>query len=322
MDPTECTECFVGIDVAAAHLDVAVRPSGAAWRASNDPTGQAEVAARVAALAPALVVLEASGGYEAAVAAELRAAGLPVAVVNPRQARDFAKAVGQLAKTDALDAALLARFAEAVKPAARPGPTAEDAELKALVARRRQVVELRTAETQRGRVAHPTVRPLIEAHLTWLGEQLAELERQIAAAIAASPTWRATALLLVSVPGIGAVVAATLLADLPELGTLTRQEVAALVGVAPLNRDSGGQRGRRGTWGGRATVRAALYMATITAITHNQPLAAFRARLLAAGKPPKVALVACMHKLLTVANAMLRDGQPWRDPTPTPTPTP
>jgi transposase len=312
--------CFVGIDVAAAHLDVAVRPAGTAWRAANDPAGQAEVAARVAALGPALVVLEASGGYEAAVAAELRAAGVAVAVVNPRQARDFAKAVGQLAKTDALDAALLARFAQAVRPEARPGPSPADAELKALVARRRQVVELRTAESQRGRVAHPSVRPLIERHLAWLGEQLAELERQIAAATAACPSWQAAVALLVSVPGIGAVVAATLVADLPELGTLTRQEVAALVGVAPLNRDSGGQRGRRGTWGGRAPVRAALYMATITAVQHNKPLAAFRARLLAAGKPPKVALVACMHKLLTVVNAMLRDGTPWTDPSPSPSP--
>jgi transposase len=315
-------ECFVGIDVAAAHLDVAVRPDGTAWRVANDAAGQADLAARLTEVAPTLVVLEASGGYEAAVAAELRAAGVAVAVVNPRHARDFAKAVGQLAKTDALDAALLARFAEAVRPEARPGPTAADAELKALVARRRQLVELRTAETQRERVAHPTVRPQIAAHLAWLGEQLAELERQIAAAIAASPTWQAAAALLVSVPGVGAVVAATLLADLPELGALTRQEVAALVGVAPLNRDSGGQRGRRGTWGGRATVRAALYMATITAVTHNRPLAAFRARLLAAGKPPKVALVACMRKLLTVVNAMLRDRRPWTDPTPTPAQTP
>src|SRR5688572_16818021 len=208
----ERSERFVGIDVAAAHLDVAVRPDGTAWRTSNDPAGQAELAAQLAALAPTLVVLEASGGYEAAIAAELRAAGLPVAVVNPRQARDFAKAVGQLAKTDALDAALLARFAEAVRPEARPGPTAEDAELKALVARRRQLVELRTAETQRSRIAHPTVRPLVEAHLAWLRTQLTEVERQIATAITASPTWQARALLLVSVPGIGAVVAATLVA--------------------------------------------------------------------------------------------------------------
>lgn len=318
----ERAECFVGIDVAAAHLDVAVRPSGAAWRAGNDPGGQAETAARIAGSAPALVVLEASGGYEAAVAAELRAAGVPVAVVNPRQVRDFAKAVGQLAKTDVLDAALLARFAEAVRPQARPGPTADDAALKALVARRRQVVALRTAETQRARTAHSSVRPAIERHLAWLAEELAELQRQIAAALAASPSWRATTLLLLGVPGIGAVVAATLVAELPELGTLTRQEIAALVGVAPLNRDSGGHRGRRGTWGGRAAVRAALYMATVTAVRYNRPLAAFRDRLLAAGKPPKVALVACMRKLLTVVNAMLRDGRPWADPTPPPTPTP
>jgi len=313
-------EVFVGIDVAAAHLDIGVRPGGAAWRAANDPDGQAEVAARIAALGPALVVLEASGGYEAAVAAELRAAGVPVAVVNPRQVRDVAKAVGQLAKTDALDAALLARYAEGVRPEARPGPTPEDAVLKALVARRRQLVELRTAEAQRARIAHAAVRPQSEAHLAWLAGQLAGLERQIAAAIAADPARQATVALLATVPGIGAVVAATLAVDLPDLGRLTRQEVAALVGVAPLNRDSGGQRGRRGTWGGRAAVRAALYMAAVTAVQHNPPLAAFRARLLAAGKPPKVALVACMHKLLTIANAMLRDRRPWADPTPPATP--
>ncbi len=316
MEYTDRAECFVGIDVAAAHLDIAVRPGGGAWRAANDPAGRADVAGRVAALGPTLAVLEASGGYEAAVAAEPRASGVPVAVVNPRRARDVAKAAGQLAKTDALDAALLARFARAVRPEARPGPAPEDAALKALVARRRQVVELRTAETQRARVAHAAVRPAIERHLAWLAEELAALERAIAGAIAAGPSRRATALLLVGVPGIGAVVAATLVAELPELGALTRQEVAALVGVAPLNRDSGGHRGRRGARGGRAAVRSALYMATVTAVPHNRPLAAFRDRLLAAGKPPTVAPVACRRTLLTVAHAILRDGRPWADPTP------
>lgn len=308
-------ERFVGIDVAAAHLDVAVAPGGDAWRAANDPAGIAALAERLAGVAPALVVLEASGGYEAAAAAELALAGLPVAVVNPRQVRDFAKAVGQLAKTDALDAALLARFAQAVRPEARPEarplPDAAARELKALVARRRDLVEMQAAERQRLRLAHGAVRDGVEAHVAWLREQAAGLERRIAEAVAASPLWQATAALVCTVPGVGAVVAATLVAELPELGRLTRQEAAALVGVAPLNRDSGVLRGRRGTWGGRAPVRAVLYMATVSAVRWNPAIRAFHIRLRAAGKPPKVALVACMRKLLTVLNAMVRDSRPW-----------
>ena len=304
-------ERFVGIDVAAAHLDVAVAPGGPAWRVANDPAGHTELVGRLGELAPALVVLEASGGYEAPVAAELQAAGLPVAVVNPRQVRDFGRALGQLAKTDALDAALLARFAQAVRPAARPLPDDAAQELKALVGRRRDLVAMQAAEQQRLRQARAGVRAGIEAHLAWLREQLAELDRQVAAAVAASALWQAQAALLRTAQGVGPGVAATLLAELPELGRLTRQRIAALVGVAPPNRDSGTRRGRRGTWGGRAAVRAALYMATLAAVRFNPAVRAFHARPRAAGKPPKVALTACLRELLTVLNAMVRDGAPW-----------
>ena len=304
-------ERFVGIDVGRDWLDVHVLPEGTAWRTPNDPSGQAALVERLAPLAPTLVVLEASGGYEAAAAAELRCADLPTAVVNPRPARDFAKAHGQLAKTDALDAAVLARFAQQVRPAARPGPRPADTELKGLVGRRRELVALEVAERQRLRLATAAVRASIEAHLAWLREQIRELERQLAAAIAADAAWLATQALLRSVPGIGPVVAATLLAELPELGQVGHGEVATLVGVAPLNRDSGAHRGRRGTWGGRAPVRTALYMAAAVAARWNPAIRAFRDRLLAAGKPAKVVRVACIHKLLTILNAMLRDGRTW-----------
>lgn len=307
-------ERFVGIDVARDWLDVHVLPDGSAWRAANDPAGQAALAARLGELAPALVVLEASGGYEAAAAAELRAAGLAVAVVNPRQVRDFAKAVGQLAKTDALDAALLARFARAVRPDARPAPGPADAALKALVGRRRELVELEVAERQRLRLATGAVRASVEAHLAWLGRQVAELEEQIRAALAADPARLAAAALLQTVPGVGLVVAATLVAEVPELGRLTRQQVAALVGVAPLNRDSGRLQGKRTTWGGRATVRCTLYMAAAAATRFNPAIRAFRDRLVAAGKPAKVARIACIRKLLTILNAVVRDGRPWQHP--------
>ena len=310
----DAAETFVGIDVAMEHLDVAVAPGGAAWRVGNDPAGIAGLAERLAALAPALVVLEASGGHEAAAAAELALAGLPVAVVNPRRVRAFAGADGQLAKTDALDAALLARFAERMRPEPRPLPDEAARELKALVGRRRDLVGMQTAERQRRRPATAAVGARIAAHLDWLRAELAALERDIAAAVAASPLWHATATLLATVPGVGAVVAATLVAELPELGTLSRQEIAALVGVAPLNRDSGAFRGRRSTWGGRAPVRAAMFMATVAAVRCNPVIKAFHERLRAAGKPGKVVMVACLHKLLTILNAMARDGRPWAPP--------
>jgi transposase len=302
---------YVGIDAAKAHLDVAVRPTGEAWRVGNDAAGVAELVARLGALGPALVVLEATGGVELLAASELVAAGVAVAVVNPRQVRDFARSTGQLAKTDALDAAVLARFAAAVRPPARPLPDAATRELQALVARRRQLVEMLTAETNRQRSAPAVLRPQLEEHVRWLRRQLGDLDRGLKAAVRASPAWRAQEDLLRSVPGVGPVLSATLLADVPELGTLTRQQVAALVGVAPLNRDSGTRRGRRAVWGGRAPVRGVLYMAAVVASQHNPVVRALHVRLRAAGKPPKVALVACMRKLLVILNAIARTRVPW-----------
>lgn len=301
----------VGIDVARTPLDLAVRPGERTWQMPNTESGQAALVTALQALAPDLIVLEASGGYEAGVVAALVAAALPVAVCNPRQVREFARAAGHLAKTDRLDALVLARFGQVMQPTPRPQPEAAAQELKALVGRRRDLVGMRTAELNRLQQAAPAVRPGIATHIAWLSDQLAELEQDLSARVAANPSWQARATLLQSVPGIGAVTATVLLAELPELGTLGHPQVAALVGVAPLNRDSGQFRGRRGTWGGRAAVRSALYMAVMTAIRCNPVIAAFHARLRAAGKPPKVARTACVHKLLTLLNAMLRDGCAW-----------
>jgi transposase len=306
----------VGIDVAKAHLDVAVRPSGDQWQAPNDAAGVAALVARLGALAPALVVLEATGGLERLAAAELAAAGLPVAVVNPRQVRDFAKAVGQLAKTDALDAALLARFAADVRPPPRPLPDAAQQELAALLARRRQVVVMLTAERQRLAAAGAAVRRRVQAHVDWLARELAALDDDLGQTLRASPAWRAKEDLLRSVPGVGPVVALTLLAELPELGHLDRKRLAALVGVAPLNADSGTRRGKRLVWGGRGRVRAALYMAALTASRYNPVLRAFYQRLLRAGKAKKVALTACRHKLLRILNAIVHAASPWDTPAP------
>jgi transposase len=304
----------VGLDVAKAHLDVAVRPTGVQWRAPNDAAGVAALVDRLAPLAPALVVLEATGGLERLAAAALAAAGLPVAVVNPRQVRDFAKAVGQLAKTDALDAQLLARFAEAVRPPPRPLPDAAQEALAALLARRRQVVTMLTAERQRLQAARPPVRARVQAHVHWLERELTEVDADLGRTLRASPVWRAKEDLLRSVPGVGPVVALTLLAELPELGALDRKRIAALVGVAPVVCDSGTLRGRRLVWGGRGRVRAALYMAALVATRHNPVLRAFYHRLLRAGKAKKVALTACIHKLLLILNAIVHTGTPWRPP--------
>jgi transposase len=324
----------VGIDVAKAHLDVAVRPSGEQWQAPNDEAGAAALVARLVALAPALVVLEATGGLERLAAAALAAAGLPVAVVNPRQVRDFAKAVGQLAKTDALDAALLARFAADVRPPPRPLPDAAllarfaadvrppprplpDAAQQALatlVARRRQVLAMLTAERQRLGTARAPVRQRIRAHIRWLEGELADLDDELGRTLRASPVWRAKEDLLRSVPGVGPVVARTLVAELPELGALDRKRIAALVGLAPVACDSGTLRGKRLVWGGRSRVRAALYMAALVATRHNPRLRAFYQRLLRAGKAKKVALTACMHKLLLILNAIVHTGSPWHQP--------
>ncbi|HEX2035809.1 MAG TPA: IS110 family transposase [Chloroflexota bacterium] len=308
------TPVTVGIDVAKAHLDVAARPDGERWQVPNDEDGVAALVARRRPLAPALVVLEATGGLEVLAAAALAAAGLPVAVVNPRQVRDFAKAVGQLAQPDALDAALLARFGEAVRPAPRPLPDAAQQALAALLARRRQVVAMRTAERQRRAPARPPVRRRVEAHVAWLARELGALDAELGQALRASPVWREREDLLRSVPGVGPVVATTLLAELPELGALDRKRLAALVGPAPLACDSGALRGQRLVWGGRGRVRAARYMAALVGVRHNPVLRAFYQRLLRAGKAKKVALTACMHKLLTILNAIVHARTPWRQP--------
>ena len=307
---------YVGIDVAKAQLDIAVRPSGEQWTARHDEEGLAATVARLTALAPALVALEATGGRELPLAVALATAGVPVAVVNPRQVRDFARAIGQLAKTDALDAQLLARFADVVRPTPRALPDAEAQALSALLARRRQVVGMLVAERQRLDTALPAVRPRVQSHIVWLTEEVAALDAALTAAVEASPLWRARDDLLQGVPGVGPATAFTLLTEVPELGHLDRKAIAALVGVAPLACDSGTLRGKRLIWGGRARVRAVLYMAALTASRHNPVIRPFYERLVAAGKPKKVALVACMHKLLTILNAILRHQTPWQAPTP------
>ena len=305
---------WIGIDVSKDRLDVASEPRGEIWSVPNDEEGHRALVSRLGDLAPHLVVLEATGGWELLAAAALGTARLPVAVVNPRQVRDFARAMGRLAKTDRLDAEVLALFAARVRPEPRPLPDPAAQALGALVARRRQVVEMLTAERNRLGRTLPGLRPRVEAHIQWLREELQSLEGDLAQALRPSPLWREKDDLLRGVPGIGPVVSLTLLADLPELGTLGRKQIAALVGVAPLNRDSGAMRGKRSVWGGRAHVRAALYMATLVATRWNPVVGAFYQRLLSAGKAKKVALVACMHKLLTILNAMLKHGTPWSYP--------
>jgi transposase len=308
MDPA----ITVGIDVAKGHLDIAIRPDGTQWTVGHDAEGIQALVVRLQTLAPRLVVLEATGGREVPAAAALAAAGVPVAVVNPRQVRDFARAVGQLAKTDALDAHLLARFAAVVQPTPRAVPDAQAQQFAAWLARRRQLVGILVAERQRLDTALPAVHLRIQAHLTWLEEELADLDGALKTAVQTSPVWLVNDQLLRSVPGIGPATAFALLADLPELGRLDRKAIAALVGVAPLNCDSGTLRGRRIIYGGRARVRCALYMATLVATRFNPVIRLFYTHLCAAGKPKKVALVACMHKLLTILNAVLRDQTPWR----------
>jgi transposase len=302
---------YVGIDVAKASLEVAVHQPADRWAMAYTEAALATLVARLTALAPALIVLEATGGLESPLVGALAAAGLPVGVVNPRQVRDFAKATGHLAKTDTLDAAVLAHFAAAVRPPLRPLPDTATQGLAALVTRRRQLVGMLTAERNRLRCAPKVVHPELQAHIRWLERRLTALDTDLDQAIRTSPLWRAQEDLLRSVPGVGPIVARTLLAQLPELGTLPSKPLAALVGVAPLNRDSGLFRGRRMVWGGRATVRAVLYMGALVAVRHNPVLRAFYQRLRAAGKLPKVALTACMHKLLTILNAMVKHQQPW-----------
>ena len=304
---------YVGIDVSKRNLDVAVRPTHELWRACNDDDGIASLITRLQQLRPALIVLEATGGYEELVTVALVAAELAVAVINPRQARDFAKATGTLAKTDKIDARVLAHFAEGVRPTPRPMPDEQSRQFSQVLARRRQLVEMLTAEKNRFKMASRTLlRSRISAHMDWLQSELDQTNADLSDLIHQSPMWRERDHILQSTPGVGPVVSCTLLADLPELGTLDRKQIAALVGVAPLNRDSGMMRGKRCIWGGRAQVRSALYMAAVSASRHNPVIREFYQRLCNAGKRKKVALVACMHKLLVILNAMIKNSTVWR----------
>ena len=304
---------FVGIDISQDRLDVHLRPGGEAFAIARDSEGIEALVARLRELAPTLIVMEATGGMETIVAAALAAAELPLAVVNPRQIRDFARSKGLLAKTDQLDAAVIAHFADAMRPPVRPVPGPEARMLGEQVARRRQLIEMMTAERNRRRQL--TAKRLIKGVdriIAALQAQLSEVERDIGDSVRGTPAWCEKEDLLISVPGIGEKIARTLIAELPELGSLGRRQVAALVGVAPFNRDSGKWRGRRCIAGGRAMVRSALYMSILVSIRRKLPLAAVYQRLRAAGKPAKVAIVACMRKLITILNAILRDNKPWQ----------
>ena len=304
-------ETYVGIDVAKARVDIATRPGGDVWSVDYDEQAVSELVSSLLAMEPTMVLLEATGGLEVPLVSALAAAALPVVVVNPRQVRDFARATGKLAKTDALDAQVLAHFAEAVRPSVRPLRDADTQELNFLTTRRSQLVTMLVSEKNRlGRASH-SVRPRIQSHITWLEQELSDLDNDLREALRRSPVWREKDDLLRSVPGVGEQLSLSLLAYLPELGTLNRKQIAALVGVAPFNRDSGPRRGKRSVWGGRSRVRATLYMAALSASRYNPVLRVFYQRLLAAGKPKKVALTACMRKLLTILNAMIRSGQHW-----------
>jgi transposase len=312
---------WVGIDVSKATLDVGVYPSGAHWQAANRQAAWDALAEQLTALAPERIVLEASGGYEAAVAAALVDHGLPVVVVNPRQVRDFARAIGQLAKTDRLDAEVLARFGEAIHPEVRALPDATTRAVRALVSRRRQLQEMLTAEQNRlvsaaVQDAPEALREQLGEHIDWLRRQLNDIDADLQRQLQESPVWRERENLLRTIPGIGPVTSAALLSHVPELGQLDRKAIAKLVGVAPLNDDSGTLHGRRHIWGGRSAVRAVLYMAALVATRHNPCIRTFYTRLRAAGKPAKVALVACMRKLLVMCNSVLRTATPWRTATP------
>ena len=310
MDPSPLT---VGLDVSKAEIAVATCPAGTSWTSAATPTAIDELTARLVSLRPELIVVEATGGYERAVVAAAAAAGLPIAIVNPRQVRAFAKAVGRLAKTDAIDAELLAMFGARVRPAVRPFPDADTQALAALIARRRQLQDMLGSERQRLEQATTApVRRDLRHHIRWLERRVDDVDQDIGRAIEHSPIWRVKDDLLQSVPGIGPTVARTLLAELPELGQLDRRAIAALVGVAPFNRESGRWHGHRFIRGGRASLRASLYMGALVAAQHNPVLRAFYRRLRAAGKPAKVALVAVMRKLLTILNAMMKHQAKWQ----------
>lgn len=304
-------EIFVGIDISKRQLDMAVWGQKDIWQHGNDEPGIREVVKQLTAMAPTLVVVEASGGWEMTLVAELTFAKLPVSVVNPTRVRNFAKATGQWAKTDKLDALMLARFAQAIRPEVRPLRSEQQAYLDALVTRRRQVVDMVTAEKNRRSTVHGLLSQRLEEHIVWLQAEIKSLEEEMSRFIQTNPVWQKKEALLQSVPGVGQVTSFTLLAELPELGTLNRQKIAALVGLAPFNSDSGPRRGKRRIFGGRAGVRGALYMAALVSTKFNPVIRAFYERLLARGKEKKVALAACMRKLLVILNAIIRDQQPW-----------
>jgi transposase len=314
MEANALAEVFVGIDVAKRRLDVHLLPSGESFALDRTAAGLEQLVEKLRPHAPGLIVLEATGGLEVVVCASLAAAGLPVVAVNPRQIRAFAVALGRLAKTDAVDAAVIASFAERVRPAIRPLPDEQARSFAEMVTRRQQIVAMISSETNRLHQAAGTrLQKRLKAHLDWLQRELTDMEADLDQALRASPVWAEKADLLTSVPGVGNATARMLIAELPELGTLDRRKIAALVGVAPINRDSGTRRGARQIGGGRAQLRATLYMAALVGVRHNQALKVFHTRLMAAGKKPKVALVACMHKLLIILNAIVRRNQPWHD---------
>jgi transposase len=304
-------ELFAGIDVAKDTLEVFIRPDNIRESFSNDEPGRTNIARLLASMKPALVILEASGGYEIPVVEVCALHSLNVVVVNPRQIRDFAKACGKLAKTDAIDAEVIARFGEVIRPELRPLKDADAQRLQALVARRRQLVQMLTEEKNRLQIAPTWTKPDIEAHIEWLTTCINKAGKDISGLIKKTALWREKENLLRTFKGVGPVNACTLLARLPELGQLNKKKIAALAGLAPINRDSGKYRGRRTIFGGRADVRAALYMATLSAVSHNPVIKAFYERLIHAGKLRKVALTACMHKVLIILNAMLKTNTPW-----------
>jgi transposase len=305
-------EKFVGIDVSKATLDVCIEPAIQSLHVAYDEAGIRQIVERLNEVSPTLIVIEATGGLEVRIATELASKGLPVAVINPRQARDFAKATGRLAKTDQVDAAVLAAFAKAVRPQVRPLKDEDTRALSDMVSRRRQLIDMRVQETLRlGTAASKPLQKSLNQHIAWLDKRIAELDDDLTKRLRESDAWRAKDDLLRSIPGVGAVTTTTMLAKCPELGTLNRREIAALTGVAPLANDSGKHRGRRFVWGGRADVRAVLYMATVSAMRCNAVIKAFAERLKQAGKPPKVVIVACMRKLLTIMNSMLKNNTPW-----------
>lgn len=302
---------FVGIDISKDSLDLCIEPDNEVVHLAYDDKGIAQVVKRLTQVAPTLIVMEATGGLEVRLASELAAKGLQVAVINPRQARDFAKATGQLAKTDLVDAAVLASFARAIRPAVRPLKDADTRELDDLVTRRRQLIDMRVQETLRLGTASKVQRKSVAAHIAWLDKRIVKFDDDLSKRLRASDAWRTKDDLLRGIPGVGAVTTLTLLAKCPELGALNRRQIAALVGVAPRANDSGKHRGKRFVWGGRADVRAVLYMATVSAIRCNNDIKAFAERLKQAGKPAKVVIVACMRKLLTIMNAMVKNNAQW-----------